>query len=101
MELKKEIRTAIDEQKQRKKKLLEKVETRNELLGKIRTALVQIDNVCKVIVTASSKQQQRLPANPIYLTRMPEQLEHNRYKTKIYTHKNAQLIKLHFSEHNY
>lgn len=80
MELKEEIKKAIEEQNQRMKKSLEKVERRNELLGKIRSALVQIENVCHVIIDSTSSAQQRQlrpPANPIYLIRAPEQLEHN------------------------
>lgn len=75
--MKVEIKKAINEQKQRIKIALEKIERRNVILGKIRTALVQIDNVCKIITCHGQKPMQTLPSNPIYMAKMPEQLENN------------------------
>lgn len=76
MELKKEIRKMVDDEKVRKKNALEKIERRNEILGKIRSALVQIDNVCKII-SDRVKKPLPIPASPIYIAKMPEQPEHN------------------------
>lgn len=76
METKTEVTTAINEEKERKKKALDKIERRNEILGNIRTALVQIDNVCKVI-TERVKKPLPMPASPIYIAKMPEQPEHD------------------------
>lgn len=79
MELKNEIRKAIDEQLQRRKNALKKVETRNVVLGNIRTALIQIDDVCKVIVDIGRPSTvSRQPTFPSFLNRVPEQPEHNR-----------------------
>lgn len=78
MELKKEIRAAIEEQLERRKNAEKKVEKRNVVLGNIRTALVQIDNVCKVITEIGGPSvTSRLPSCPIYIGRVPEQPEHN------------------------
>lgn len=76
METKKEMRTTINEQKERKKKALDKIKSRNEVLGQIRAALLQIDNVCKVIAERVKKPV-LMPASPIYIAKMPEQPEHS------------------------
>lgn len=76
METKTEVQTAIDEEKARKKKALDKIKRRNEILGNIRTALVQIDNVCKVI-NERVKKPLPIPASPIYIAKMPEKPEHD------------------------
>lgn len=83
MEAKTELSKSIDEQKTRKKQALDKIERRNIILGKIHTALVQIDNVCKVI-TERVKKPIPPPASPIYIAKMPEQPEHNCNKFKVF-----------------
>lgn len=77
MELKKEVQKMIDQQCERKRKTLQKIEYRNELLGKIRSSLFQLDNICKIIINKPEQPLKVQPEGSIYLVPAPEQLQHD------------------------
>lgn len=84
MELKVTIREAIKQQKMRKIKTLKRIENRNEVLAKVRTALLRLNSMCGFIVDRNPKVSKTQPSMPIFIPDLPDQLEHQ-CKTRIFT----------------